>query len=84
VLEKAGLVIKHRSGKEKVVCIVPATMRAAEARLTEDEKLWAARFDAIDGTTTEIRTLSTAQASFRPPGPRLRRFRGIAAAFANR
>ena len=48
VLEKAGLVRKHRSGKEKVVCIVPTTLKAAEAHLTEYEKLWAARFDALE------------------------------------
>ena len=48
VLEKAGLVTKHRSGKEKVVCLVPTTIKAAEKHLSEYEKLWAARFDALE------------------------------------
>ena len=48
VLEKAGLVTKHRSGKEKVVCIVPTTIKSAEEHLNEYEKLWAARFDALE------------------------------------
>lgn len=48
VLEAAGLVLKRRSGKQKVVCIVPTTLKAAEAHLSEYEKLWAARFDALE------------------------------------
>ena len=48
VLEQAGLVTKERSGKEKVVRIVPATFKAAEEHLSEYEKLWAARFDALE------------------------------------
>lgn len=48
VLERAGLVTKERSGKEKVVRVVPATIKAAEAHLGEYEKLWAARFDALE------------------------------------
>jgi DNA-binding transcriptional ArsR family regulator len=47
VLERAGLVTKRRSGKEKVVRIAPETMRAAGRHLSEYEKLWAARFDAL-------------------------------------
>jgi DNA-binding transcriptional ArsR family regulator len=47
VLERAGLVTKERSGKEKVVRVVPDTFRAAEKHLSEYEKLWAARFDAL-------------------------------------
>jgi DNA-binding transcriptional ArsR family regulator len=48
VLEKAGLVTKERSGKEKRVRIVPATLKAAEEHLSEYEKLWAARYDALE------------------------------------
>lgn len=48
VLEKAGLVTKERSGKEKRVRIVPATLKAAEAHLSEYEKLWAARYAALE------------------------------------
>ena len=48
VLERAGLVTKERSGKERVVRIVPATLKAAETHLSEYEKLWAARYDALE------------------------------------
>jgi DNA-binding transcriptional ArsR family regulator len=48
VLERAGFVIKERSGKEKLARIVPATFRAAETHLSEYEKLWTARFDALE------------------------------------
>jgi DNA-binding transcriptional ArsR family regulator len=52
VLERAGLVTKERSGKEKVVRIVPETFQAAEQHLSEYEKLWAARFDALENLLT--------------------------------
>lgn len=48
VLEKAGLVTKERSGKEKIVRIVPTTLKVAERHLSEYEKLWNARFDALE------------------------------------
>ena len=48
VLERAGLVTKRRSGKQKVVSLVPATIKEAGAHLSEYEKLWAARFDALE------------------------------------
>jgi DNA-binding transcriptional ArsR family regulator len=48
VLEKAGLVTKERAGKEKLVRVVPATLRAAEEHLSGYEKLWIARFDALE------------------------------------
>ena len=48
VLEQAGLVTKERTGKEKVVRLVPATLKAAENHLSEYEKLWAARYDALE------------------------------------
>ena len=48
VLEKAGLVTKERAGKEKVVRLVPAALKAAENHLSEYERLWAARFDALE------------------------------------
>lgn len=53
VLEKAGLVTKKRNGKEKVVAIVPETIQAAEAHLSEYEKLWAARYDALEALLTD-------------------------------
>lgn len=48
VLEKAGLITKHRSGKEKVVRIMPEAIETAAAHLTEYEKLWSDRFDALE------------------------------------
>lgn len=48
VLERAGLVSKRASGKERVVSLVPDTLRAAGRHLSEYEKLWAARYDALE------------------------------------
>lgn len=48
VLERAGLVSKERSGKEKLVRLVPGTLRAAEAHLSEYEKIWAVRYEALE------------------------------------
>jgi DNA-binding transcriptional ArsR family regulator len=49
VLEKAGLVRKRPSGRERVVCLAPEAIKAAEAHLGEYERLWSARFDALEG-----------------------------------
>lgn len=48
VLEKAGLITKRRSGKEKVIQIQPKTIKVAAAYLGEYEKIWSARFDALE------------------------------------
>ena len=48
VLEKAGLVTKCRSGKEKVIHITPKTIKVAAAHLSEYEKVWGTRFDALE------------------------------------
>jgi DNA-binding transcriptional ArsR family regulator len=48
VLEKAGLITKRRSGKEKVIQIQPTTLEVAAAYLGEYEKIWSARFDALE------------------------------------
>jgi DNA-binding transcriptional ArsR family regulator len=48
VLEKAGLIIKHRSGKEKVIQIQPKAIVVAAAYLSEYEKVWSDRFDALE------------------------------------
>lgn len=53
VLERAGLVSKRRAGKEKLVRLVPATIQAAEAHLSEYEKIWAARFDALENLLSQ-------------------------------
>lgn len=61
VLERAGLVTKERSGKERVVRIVPATLKAAETHLSEYEKLWAARYDALEELLTGGAKASTSK-----------------------
>ena len=48
VLEKAGLITKRRSGKEKVIQITSKTIKVAAAHLGEYEKIWSARFDALE------------------------------------
>jgi DNA-binding transcriptional ArsR family regulator len=48
VLEKAGLITKRRRGKEKVIQIQPQTLKVAVAYLSEYEKIWGARFDALE------------------------------------
>ncbi|NJL62344.1 MAG: winged helix-turn-helix transcriptional regulator [Methylacidiphilales bacterium] len=48
VLEKAGLIIKRRSGKEKVVQIQPQAIEVAFSYLSEYEKVWSDRFDALE------------------------------------
>jgi DNA-binding transcriptional ArsR family regulator len=48
VLEKAGLVTKRRSGKEKFVHITPQAIQVAAEHLSEYEKLWSARFEALE------------------------------------
>lgn len=48
VLEKAGLITKRQSGKEKVIQIQPKAIKVAAACLSEYEKVWGARFDALE------------------------------------
>jgi DNA-binding transcriptional ArsR family regulator len=53
VLEKAGLITKHRSGKEKVVWIQPAAIEVAAAHISEYERVWSDRFDALEKLLAE-------------------------------
>lgn len=48
VLEQAGLITKRRSGKEKVVQIQPKMIEVAATYLSEYEKIWSTRFDALE------------------------------------
>lgn len=48
VLEKARLVTKRQKGKQKIVRISPETVKVATAHLSEYEKVWGARFDALE------------------------------------
>jgi DNA-binding transcriptional ArsR family regulator len=53
VLEKAGLVTKRQSGKEKLVQIAPQTIQIATDHLSEYERVWSARFDALEDLLKE-------------------------------
>lgn len=48
VLEHAKLITKHREGKQQIVSAVPKTMAAAATHLEKYEKMWNARFDALE------------------------------------
>ncbi|MCA9346891.1 winged helix-turn-helix transcriptional regulator [Candidatus Saccharibacteria bacterium] len=48
VLEKAGLVIKKRRGKQQVVIIVPAKINLAREHIERYANLWASRFDKLE------------------------------------
>lgn len=48
VLETAKLITKRREGKQQVVAIVPKTMTVATTHLEQYEKMWTARFDALE------------------------------------
>lgn len=48
VLEAAKLITKRREGKQQIVAIVPKTMTVAATHLEQYEKMWTARFDALE------------------------------------
>jgi DNA-binding transcriptional ArsR family regulator len=48
VLEKAGLITKHRRGKEKLIQIQPEAIKVATTCLSEYEKMWSDRFNALE------------------------------------
>ena len=48
VLEAAKLITKRRVGKEQIVSVEPATFKIANDCLMQYEKIWNARFDALD------------------------------------
>ncbi|MEE4174883.1 MAG: metalloregulator ArsR/SmtB family transcription factor [Xanthomonadales bacterium] len=48
VLEKAGLVVRVRQGREVHCSLKPETLRAAEAWLQSYADLWHARLDRLD------------------------------------
>lgn len=53
VLERAGLVTKHRRGREQVVRIDMDAIRRASALLDEFEVLWRARLDRFGAVLAE-------------------------------
>lgn len=48
VLEAAKLITKRREGKRQIVTIVPKTMTMAKTHLEQYERMWNARFDALE------------------------------------
>lgn len=55
ILERAGLVTKHRSGRRKVVRTNLEGLRAARRLLDHYEELWRARIDRMTDLITDIR-----------------------------
>lgn len=53
VLENAGLVTKHRRGREKLVRGNPATLHSARTLLNRYETLWRERTDRLDALLAE-------------------------------
>ena len=48
VLERAGLVVKRKHGREQLVRAEPVALQRATALLTELESLWRGRLDRMD------------------------------------
>jgi DNA-binding transcriptional ArsR family regulator len=48
VLEAARLVIKRKEGREQIISVNPKTISIAMNHLEQYEKIWNARFDALD------------------------------------
>ena len=48
ILERAGLVVKHRRGREQRVRGVPGALRDVHGLLDQLESLWRARINRID------------------------------------
>jgi len=53
VLEGAGLVTKHPSGRERIVRGNPDTVRRAQALLDRYEQIWRSRIDRLDDLLAE-------------------------------
>ena len=53
ILERAGLVVKHRRGREQRVRGVPGALREVHDLIDQLEMLWRARIDRIDEILSE-------------------------------
>ena len=53
VLEKAGLVIKSRHGKEQIITINAQSIEHADEYLQQYAKLWSDRFDRLEDLVKE-------------------------------
>ena len=56
VLEGAGLVTKHRNGRERIVRGTPEAIGRAQRLLDEFEQLWRSRIDRLDALLAEDTT----------------------------
>ncbi len=56
VLERAGLVVRTRQGREQLVRSQPETISRARRLLAEFESLWRDRLDRIDNLVNEPNT----------------------------
>lgn len=56
VLEEAGLVTKHQSGRERLVRGNPETIARAQQLLDELEQLWRSRIERLDALLAEDST----------------------------
>ncbi|NDK30284.1 ArsR/SmtB family transcription factor [Nesterenkonia haasae] len=53
VLEGAGLVTKHRSGRERLIRGNPEAIRKARTLLNTYERIWQGRIDQLDALLTD-------------------------------
>lgn len=59
VLERAGLVIKHRVGRRKVVRTQPQALESARRLLDQLEELWRARIERMTDLVNQSRETET-------------------------
>lgn len=52
-LERAKLIVKRKSGKERIISINPATLESASKYLAQYEGLWTQRLDRLDALLKE-------------------------------
>jgi len=48
ILEKAKLISKRKNGRQQLIIAQPATLKGIEDYLSQYEKLWNSRFDALE------------------------------------
>jgi DNA-binding transcriptional ArsR family regulator len=53
VLEEAGLVTKHRSGRERLVRGNPETIGQAQRLLDQFEQIWRSRIERLEALLSE-------------------------------
>ena len=53
VMQKAGLIVKQRRGKQQVVELYPKALARADDYLKHYERLWQTRFDSLEKVLEE-------------------------------